>query len=449
MLNIVILAAGKGTRMNSTRPKVLHKLAGSAMLDRVIKNARGLNAENLFVVVGHEAAQVVSHVGTDNVTFIEQNPQLGTGHALQLAAPFLNDALPTMVLYGDVPLTKLSTLQRLASVAQQGLGLLTVHLENPAGYGRIVRDAQGCVVRNVEQKDATPAQLLIQEVNTGILMAPTAALKGWLQRLSNNNAQQEYYLTDIIAMAAQDGVAINTAHPDDLWETLGVNSKQQLAELEAVHRDMQACSLLNQGVTLSDPSRIDVRGDLICEKDVEIDVGCVFEGNVHLKSGVTIGPYCVIRNAVIDEGVAIAAFSHIDGATIGAGSKVGPFARLRPQTMLAENVHIGNFVEVKKSTVAAGSKINHLSYVGDAQVGSNVNIGAGTITCNYDGVRKHLTTIEDFVFIGSNTQLVAPVTVGAGATVAAGSVITKNVPAGGLSIARGKQVYIEGWKRPE
>ena len=448
MINVVVLAAGKGTRMRSKLPKVLHPLAGKALLHHVLDAARALDAAKLCVVVGHEAEQVRAASAASDVVFVEQMPQLGTGHALQLAAPHLNDAHPTLVLYGDVPLTHVDTLQRLLSAAQKGVALLTVNLQDPSGYGRIVRDEAGAVLKNVEHKDATEAERLIQEVNTGVLIAPTLLLKKWLSQLSNDNAQGEYYLTDVIGMAVNDGVPVNTAQPEHAWETLGVNSKAQLAELEAVLRSNVAHALLDAGVTLADPARIDVRGELVCGMDVSIDVGCVFEGRVVLGDDVCIAPNCVIRNAHIAAGTKVAAFSHIDGANIGARASIGPFARLRPEAVLADGTHIGNFVEIKKSTVGTGSKVSHLSYIGDSTIGAGVNIGAGVITCNYDGVNKFQTVIGDGAFIGSDTQLIAPVTVGAGATIGAGSTITKNAPAGELTFSRPKQMTLTGWQRP-
>ena len=448
MLNIVVLAAGKGTRMRSKLPKVLHVLAGESLLSRVLNTARDLGSKNLCVVVGHGAEQVRAATSAIDVNFVEQMPQLGTGHALQLAASHLNDAYPTLVLYGDVPLTQLSTLQKLVDAAANGMALLTVNLDDPTGYGRIVRNEAGVVQRIVEHKDASDAERSIQEVNTGVLIAPTAELKDWLSQLSNDNVQGEYYLTDVIGMAVRDGVLVNTAQPAAEWETLGVNSKVQLAELETIWRSEVAKGLLEAGVTLADPARIDVRGSLKCGMDVSIDVGCVFEGQVTLGDDVRVGPYCVIRNSTIAAGAEIAAFSHIDGAVVGEVSKVGPYARLRPDAVLAEKTHIGNFVEIKKATVGVGSKINHLSYIGDATIGSGVNVGAGVITCNYDGVNKFQTVIGDGAFIGSDSQLVAPVTVGAGATIGAGSTITKDTPEHTLTLSRAKQMSVPAWVRP-
>jgi bifunctional UDP-N-acetylglucosamine pyrophosphorylase/glucosamine-1-phosphate N-acetyltransferase len=384
----------------------------------------------------------------DKLGFALQEPQLGTGHAVMQALPQLKDDVPTLILYGDVPLTRANSLRRLLDKAgNDKLSILTVDMEDPSGYGRIVRDNDR-IVRIVEQKDATPAERAITEVNTGIMVVPTMRLRHWLSSLSNDNAQGEYYLTDIVARAVADDVPVVSAQPDALWETLGVNSKVQLAELERIHQRNLAYRLLEQGVTLADPARIDIRGSLVCGRDVSIDVGCVFEGDVVLGDGVTIGANSVLRNARVGDGAAIRPFCHIEDAVIGAKSMIGPYARLRPGTELAEDVHIGNFVEVKNSQIAAHSKANHLAYVGDATVGSRVNIGAGTITCNYDGVNKSRTVIEDDAFIGSDTQLVAPVTVGQGATLGAGTTLTRNAPAGKLTVSRARQITIDGWKRP-
>lgn len=420
------------------------------MLEHVLDTARLLDGSRLCVVVGHEAEQVKSSISEDDVVFVEQVPQLGTGHAVQLTVPFLDERALTLILYGDVPLIQEDTLKRLLSKADnQNLALLTVHLSDPTGYGRIVRDAQGNVSKIVEQKDAHPEQLAISEINTGILIAPTAPLKKWLAQLSNHNAQGEYYLTDVIALAVADGFGIATEHPDTEWETLGVNSKAQLAQLESIYRAQVAQKLLDAGVGLADPARIDVRGDLVCGMDVFIDVNCVFEGVVRLGDNVKIGANCVVRNTQIGAGTEVAPFSHLDGAMIGQKAKIGPYARLRPEAILADDTHIGNFVEIKKSTIGEKSKVNHLAYIGDATIGKNVNVGAGVITCNYDGVNKFQTIIEDGAFIGSDSQLVAPVTIGAGATIGAGSTITKHAPANQLTLARGKQLTIKAWKRPE
>ena len=450
-MNIVILAAGMGKRMQSALPKVLHPLAGKPLLAHVIDTARSLSPSTLCVIYGHGGEQVPSLLAAPDLTFARQEPQLGTGHAVAQAASQLNDAVPTLVLYGDVPLTDVASLQRLIAAAGiDKLAILTVNMADPTGYGRIVREhgAQGNITRIVEQKDATPAERAITEVNTGILVAPTAQLKEWLATLSNNNAQGEYYLTDIVARAVADGVAVASAQPGAVWETLGVNSKVQLAELERIHQRNLANALLEQGVTLLDPARLDVRGTLTCGRDVTIDVGCIFEGDVHIADGARIGAHCVIVNARIASGAQIKPFCHIEDAAVGANSVIGPYARLRPGTTLAEDVHIGNFVEIKNSQIAAGSKANHLAYVGDATVGSRVNIGAGTITCNYDGANKFRTVIEDDAFIGSDSQLVAPVTVGKGATLGAGTTLTKDAPAGALTISRARQVTLTGWQRP-
>ena len=447
-MNVVILAAGMGKRMQSDLPKVLHPLAGKPLLSHVIDTARTLSPSRVCVVYGHGGDLVPSRLAADDLRFVLQAPQLGTGHAVMQAADVLDDAVPTLVLYGDVPLTAAQTLQTLVDKAgNEKLAVLTVDLEDPTGYGRIVR-ADKRIVRIVEQKDASESERAIQEVNTGILVAPTRALKTWLGKLSNNNAQQEYYLTDVIAMAVQDGIPVESAQPAQVWETLGVNSKVQLAELERIYQRNIANTLLDQGVTLADPNRLDVRGALRCGRDVSIDVGCVFEGEVVLGDGVSIGANCVIRDATIDRGVTIKAFSHIDGATIGADAQIGPYARLRPGTELGADVHVGNFVEIKNSQFDAHSKANHLAYVGDATVGARVNIGAGTITCNYDGANKHRTVIEDDAFIGSDTQLVAPVTVGKGATLGAGTTLTKDAPPDSLTVSRAKQISITGWQRP-
>ncbi len=446
-LNIVILAAGKGTRMYSDRPKVLHALAGKPLVQHVLECAATLAPSQVCVVYGHGGEAVPQAMAASGAKFVLQEPQLGTGHAVQQAMPHLADGSRTLVLYGDVPLIQHTTLHQMQQ-AGEGLVLLTVTLPNPTGYGRIVRNGEGDVLRIVEEKDATPDLREIREVNTGILLAPTNKLREWLAKLRNNNAQGEYYLTDIVAMAVAEGMPVHTAQPAHVWEVEGINSKTQLAQLERTWQGIVAARLLAQGVTLADPARLDVRGKLECGRDVEIDIGCVFEGDVHLAQGVRVGAYSVIRNTLIAAGTDIAPYSHIDSADIGANCHIGPYARIRPGTRLSADVHIGNFVEVKNSEIAAGSKANHLSYIGDTTMGSRVNIGAGTITCNYDGANKHRTIIEDDVFIGSDTQLVAPVTVKRGATVGAGSTITREAPEGELTISRARQTTIRGWQRP-
>ena len=453
-MNVVILAAGMGKRMQSALPKVLHPLAGKPLLRHVIDTARGLSPQKLCVIYGHGGAAVpemVAALAQETGVTIDtalQQPQLGTGHAVMQAVPQLDDGSATLVLYGDVPLTTADTLRRLVEAAgDDKLGILTVEQANPFGLGRIVREG-GKIVRIVEEKDATEAERAIREINSGIMAIPTRHLKKWLAALSNNNAQGEYYLTDIVAQAVADGVPVVSAQPSGEWEVAGVNSKVQLAELERRHQLNIAHALLEQGVTLMDPARIDVRGELICGRDVVIDVGCVFEGRVALADGVKIGANCVLVGATVGASANIKPFCHIEGAAIGAASQIGPYARLRPGTELGEDVHVGNFVEVKNSTIAAHSKANHLAYIGDATVGSRVNVGAGVITCNYDGANKFRTVIEDEAFVGSDSQLVAPVTVGKGATIGAGTTLTKNAPAGKLTISRPKQLTIEGWTRP-
>ncbi|MBR8186209.1 bifunctional UDP-N-acetylglucosamine diphosphorylase/glucosamine-1-phosphate N-acetyltransferase GlmU [Burkholderia ambifaria] len=448
-MNIVILAAGTGKRMRSALPKVLHPLAGRPLLSHVIATARTLQPSRLVVVVGHGAEQVQAAVAAPDVQFAVQAEQLGTGHAVRQALPLLDPAQPTLVLYGDVPLTRASTLRRLVDAARDGsYGILTVTLDDPTGYGRIVRDAAGFVTRIVEQKDASPEQLKIAEINTGIIITPTGQLAMWLGALKNENAQGEYYLTDVVELAIEAGFDVVTSQPDDEWETLGVNSKAQLAELERIHQRTIADALLVDGVTLADPARLDVRGTLRCGRDVSIDVNCVFEGNVTLADNVTIGPNCVIRNASVGAGTRIDAFTHIDGAELGANTVIGPYARLRPGAQLADEAHVGNFVEVKNAVIGHGSKANHLTYIGDADIGARVNIGAGTITCNYDGANKFRTVIEDDVFVGSDTQLVAPVRVGRGVTIAAGTTIWKDVAEGVLALNEKTQTAKSGYVRP-
>ena len=463
-LSVVIMAAGKGTRMRSARPKVLHALGGKPLLGHVVGTAEALAPARCIVVTGHGAEAVEAAFAGEQRVFVRQMPQLGTGHAVQQAVPALPDDGITLVLNGDVPLIRESTLRALVDAcAGTRLALLTVHLANPFGYGRIVRasDAGGIVPQGdadlaggavqaiVEEKDATPLQRRITEVYTGILAAPTALLKQWLARLTNQNAQGEYYLTDVVAHAVADGVEVCTASAQDETEVLGVNSPLQLADLERRLQRRHADALMEAGVRLADPSRFDLRGTLECGMDVEIDVGCVFEGAVALGDGARIGAHCVIRDARIAAGAVIHPFSHIEGASVGAGSLIGPFARLRPGAKLGSEVHIGNFVEVKNSTLADGAKANHLAYLGDATVGERVNYGAGSITANYDGANKHRTTIGADVHVGSNCVLVAPVTIGDGATIGGGSTITKEVAAGSLAIARGRQVAFAGWTRPQ
>jgi len=448
-MNIVILAAGQGKRMHSNLPKVLHPIAGKPLAQHVIDTARQLAPEKLIVVYGHGGEVVRATLAADDLSWAEQAQQLGTGHAVAQAVPHLGNAAQTLVLYGDVPLTTVETLRRLLQAGKDGLAILTVDLADPTGYGRIVRDAAGKVQRIVEQKDASAEEKAICEINTGIMAMPTARLADWLGKLKNDNAQGEYYLTDIVALAVAEGLPVRTAQPEGEWEVLGVNSKVQLAELERQHQRNLADQLLVAGVRLADPARIDVRGELHHGRDVAIDVGCVFEGTVALGDAVEVGPYCVLKNVKVGAGTRIAAFCHFEDAVIGPDGVLGPYARLRPGTELGPEVHIGNFVEVKKSKIAAQSKANHLAYIGDAEIGQRVNVGAGTITCNYDGANKHLTVIEDDVFIRSDTQLVAPVRVGRGATLGAGTTLTKDAPADALTVSRAKQMSLTGWQRPQ
>ena len=448
-MNIVILAAGMGKRMRSRLPKVLQPLADKPMLEHVIEKARLLGSDNrLIVVVGHGAEAVKSYFAqASDLIFALQAEQLGTGHALLQALPYCDPEKPTLVLLGDVPLIRPQTLQDLVNAAGDHVGLLTVCLDNPKGYGRIVRrDGEVCAI--VEEKDATPQERLINEVNTGIMVLPTRYLERWLNELGNQNAQGEYYLTDVIARAVSEGVPVKTARSTSATEVEGVNNKVQLAALERAFQKENALRLMNDGVTVIDPARIDIRGELVCGKDVTIDVGCVFSGRVVLGDGVKIGAYCVLKDVEIGAGTQVLPFCHFDGAQVGQDARLGPYSRLRPGTSLADQTHIGNFVEIKKSVVGIGSKVNHLSYIGDTDMGARVNIGAGTITCNYDGVNKFRTTIMDDAFIGSDTQLVAPVTVGKGATLGAGTTLTKDAPDGELTLARARQTTIKGWKRP-
>ncbi|MCF8156791.1 MAG: bifunctional UDP-N-acetylglucosamine diphosphorylase/glucosamine-1-phosphate N-acetyltransferase GlmU [Rhodoferax sp.] len=463
-IDVVIMAAGKGTRMKSRLPKVLHPLAGRTLLRHVLDTAQALQARQAVVITGHGAIEVEAACAMDSVAtgqlainFVRQEPQLGTGHAVQQAVPVLADDGVVVVLSGDVPLTQADTLFHLIKAcAGKSLALLTLEMPDPSGYGRIVRSgaaAGGAVQAIVEHKDATAAQRDITEIYSGIMAVPAAQLKLWLARLDNQNAQSEFYLTDIVKFAVADGVRVVAHKIDDALQVAGVNSPVQLAQLERAYQLQQAHRWMEEGVRLADPARFDVRGDLLCARDVSIDVNCVFEGQVNLGEGVSIGANCVIANAVIEAGAVIHPFTHIDGeklgVTVGSGALIGPFARLRPGARLGADVHIGNFVEVKNSTLARGAKANHLAYLGDAIVGERVNFGAGSITANYDGANKHRTEIEADVHVGSNCVLVAPVTIGAGGTVGGGSTITKSTPAGALSVARGKQVSIANWSRPQ
>lgn len=448
-LSVVILAAGKGKRMYSALPKVLHPIGGQPMLARVIATARQLQPAKIVVVYGHGGEQVREQIQDPDIAWALQAEQLGTGHALKMALPHLPKVGRTLVLYGDVPLTTLATLQQLLTAAEQGMALLVDVLPDASGYGRIVRNEAGEIVAIVEDKDCSAAQKAIREINTGMLVLPNARLDGWLGALKNGNAQGEYYLTDVIGLAVADGLAVPGVTVAASWEAAGVNNKWQLAELERQLQLNQARALLTAGVTLADPARIDVRGELQHGMDVSIDVGCVFEGRVSLGDKVQIGAYCVLKNVTVAAGTRIAPYSHLEDAVVGEGCRIGPYARLRPGARLAAHVHVGNFVEIKKATVGEGSKVNHLSYIGDADIGSKVNVGAGSVTCNYDGVNKYRTVIGDGVFVGSGTLMVAPVTLEEGATIGAGSVLTKTAPAGQLTVARAKQLTVPGWQRPQ
>ena len=448
-LGVLILAAGEGTRMRSRKPKVLHHLAGKPLLSHVIGTARDFSPDEITIVYGHGGEQVRDILDAPDLDWCEQKQRLGTGHAVIQALPYLERVDQVVILYGDVPLIEDGTLiAMLEGLKSTDLVLLTVTLDDPTGYGRILRNASGQVRAIVEQKDASEVQRRISEINTGIMAVQRERLGGWLARIDNNNSQQEFYLTDIIALAVADGIEIKTVNPLCVEEVMGINDRQQLAYLERHYQRQQADKLMRAGVTLADPNRIDIRGNLQAGTGIFIDGNTVFEGDVEIADGVTIGPNVLIRDTIIHENAEILANCVIEDAEIGAGCSIGPFARIRPETILAENVKVGNFVEVKKSQVASGSKINHLSYVGDSQIGSQVNIGAGTITCNYDGANKYRTIIGDRAFIGSDTQLVAPVTVGEGATIGAGSTITRDAPPEQLTLSRSKQISIEGWERP-
>jgi len=449
-LGVVVLAAGQGTRMKSALPKVLHCIAGRPLVEHVVTDALELGAAGIHIVFGHGGEQVQQALSAYDLNWVEQTEQLGTGHAVEQALPAIPDDHLVLLLYGDVPLITVSTLQRLiAATAGDTLALLTAKLADPSGYGRIVRDAVGKVQRIVEQKDASTEQLAIDEINTGMLAVKADMLKKWIARLDNNNAQGEFYLTDIVSFAVTDGVVINTAHPDEICEIEGVNNKRQLAALERAFQLSQAQQLMDDGLTLRDPARFDLRGELVIGRDVEIDINVLIEGRVELADGVRVGSNVVLKNVSIGAGTQIHANCVLEESITGAQCEIGPFARLRPQTNLASQVKVGNFVEIKKTSIADGSKVNHLSYVGDTIMGTGVNVGAGTITCNYDGANKHQTVIGDNVFIGSDTQLIAPVIIADGATIGAGSTITRDTSPDTLTLSRVEQVSVDGWKRPK
>ena len=448
LINIVILAAGQGTRMKSALPKVLHPLAGVPLLQHVINTAKNLSPEILNVVYGHGGEKVMQTIDDAEINWIHQVKQLGTGHAVAQATDHFEDGQVVLVLYGDVPLIRMDTLADLLNRATDGIALLTVHLENPQGYGRIVRNKQAQIVNITEEKDASDEIKKIHEVNTGIMAVKAELFKKWLAKLDNNNAQNEFYLTDVIEMAVKDNLTVHSTQPDNEFEVMGINSREQLAELERRHQMELAKKFMAQGVTFSDPARVDFRGNINFNQDVIVDVNVIFEGTVTIAANVRIGANCIIRNCIIEENTEILPMSVLENAKIGRDSRVGPFARLRPGAELAESTHVGNFVEIKNSQIGKGSKVNHLTYVGDSVIGKNVNIGAGTITCNYDGANKHKTIIEDNVFVGSATQLVAPVKIGKNVTIGAGSTITSDVADDELVLSRVKQKSVKGWKRP-
>jgi bifunctional UDP-N-acetylglucosamine pyrophosphorylase / glucosamine-1-phosphate N-acetyltransferase len=448
-LDVIVLAAGLGKRMRSELPKVLHPLGGRPLLAHVLDTVRALTPRRTLVVHGHGAEQVRAAFDGSAVEWVLQAELLGTGHAVMQALPQVDGDGDVIVLYGDVPLVRPQSLRRLLEASREGLALLSAEVPQAQGYGRVVRDQAGRVARIVEEKDASSAERAIREINAGFYALSAQRLSAWLKKITNRNAQKEYYLTDIVSLAAADGVAVAGVKVDDPWEVAGVNSKQELAALERVFQSREANRLLEAGVTLADPARIDVRGELSCGRDVSIDVNCVFEGRVALGDGVSVGPNCVVRNVTVAAGSEILAFSHLEEAQIGARCRVGPFARLRPGASLADEVHVGNFVEVKASSLGIGSKANHLSYIGDSEVGARVNVGAGTITCNYDGIAKHRTIIEDDCFIGSDATLVAPLRIARGSYIGAGSTITKDTPAGQLTVARARQASIPSWKPPK
>ena len=447
-LEIIVLAAGQGKRMRSSRPKILHPLAGRPLLGHVLAAASTLSPARTVVVHGHGGDEVRAAFDGVALEWVLQAQQLGTGHAVQQAMARISPDADVLVLYGDVPLVRPETLRRLASAGREGLAVLTTEVADASGYGRIVRDAAGRVARIVEQNDASPEELALREINAGFMAMSARRLSGWLDKLTNRNAQNEYYLTDVVTLAVGEGVPVSAVKVEHAWEVAGVNSKRELAQLERQYQRLQSDALLEAGVTLADPARIDVRGELVCGRDVSIDVNCVFEGGVSLGDGVRIGPNCVLRNVAVAAGTEILAFSHLEDSEVGARCRLGPYARLRPGSTLEEDVHVGNFVEVKASRIGKGSKANHLSYIGDSEVGSNVNVGAGTITCNYDGAAKHKTVIEDDCFIGSDATLVAPVRIARGSYIGAGSTISKDTPPGQLTVARAKQVSIASWKPP-
>ncbi|HJY76985.1 MAG TPA: bifunctional UDP-N-acetylglucosamine diphosphorylase/glucosamine-1-phosphate N-acetyltransferase GlmU [Burkholderiales bacterium] len=448
-LEIVILAAGQGKRMRSNLPKILHPLAGRPLLSHVLDTARTLAPRRIVVVHGNGAEQVRAAFADAQVGWALQAEQLGTGHAVQQALPSISSDADVLILYADVPLVRSATLKRLLDAGRDGLAVLTAELADPTGYGRIVRQASGDVARIVEQRDASAAEIALREVNAGFMALSARRLAGWLGKLTNRNAQNEYYLTDVVSLAVSEGVRVRAVKVDDPWEVAGVNSKRELAALERQYQLKEAERLLGEAVTLADPARIDVRGELSCGTDVAIDVNCVFEGKVTLADGVRIGPNCLLRNVRIGAGTQILAFSHLEDSEIGARCRLGPYARLRPGNSLDDEVHVGNFVELKASRIGKGSKANHLSYIGDSEVGAAVNVGAGTITCNYDGAAKHRTIIEDECFIGSDTTLVAPVRVARGSYIGAGSTINKDTPAGQLTLSRARQVSLPAWKPPK
>ena len=448
-LEIIVLAAGQGKRMRSQLPKILHPLAGRPLLGHVLAAARSLSPRKLVVVHGHGAEQVRARFADADLEWVLQSEQLGTGHAVQQAMPRISADADVLIVYADVPLVRAQTLRRLAEGARDGVAVLTTELADPSGYGRIVRDRSGNVARIVEHKDASPEELAIREINAGFMAMSARRLGAWLGKIDNRNAQKEYYLTDVVTLAVGDKLPVRAVKADDAWEVAGVNSKRELAALERRYQAREAERLLNEAVTLADPARIDVRGELVCGTDVVIDVNCVFEGRVTLGDGVRIGPNCLLRNVSVGAGSEVFAFSHLEDSEVGARCRLGPYARLRPGASLAEDVHVGNFVEVKASRIGKGSKANHLTYIGDSEIGSGVNVGAGTITCNYDGVSKHRTVIEDDCFIGSDATLVAPVRIARGSYIGAGSTINKDTPAGQLTVARARQVSIPSWKPPK